>query len=83
MGPEWTVSDTGYSLEYWSQRDDIKVGALVFGGEDSFVRGGSLGKPIQRIDTAQGWLRREEGTVARPDSCLAGRGHVEGAGAVV
>lgn len=48
----------------------------------SFVRGGGLREPIQRIDNAQGWLQREEDIVVRPDSCLAGGGHVEGAGAV-
>jgi hypothetical protein len=40
------------------------------------VRGG-LREPIQRIDTTLGWLRREMDTVARPDSCLAGKGHID------
>jgi hypothetical protein len=44
---------------------------------------GDLREPIQRIYTTPGWLRREMDTVARPDSCLAGKGHVDRYGAVV
>jgi hypothetical protein len=44
---------------------------------------GGLREPIQRIYTTPGWLRREMDTVARPDSCLAGKGHVDRYGAVV
>jgi hypothetical protein len=49
-----------------------------------FVRGGgSLREPIQRVDTTLGWLQRGEDTVARPDSRLAGSGHMCGFGVVV
>lgn len=48
----------------------------------SFVREGGLREPIQRIDTAPGWLQREEDIVVRPDDCLASEGHVAGVDAV-
>lgn len=35
-----------------------------------------LREPIQRVDTTLGWLQRGESTVVRPDSRLAGGGHV-------
>jgi hypothetical protein len=45
--------------------------------------GGSLRKPRQPVDTTLGWLRRGVDTGERPDCGLAGRGHIEAAGAVV
>jgi len=51
-------------------------------GVGSFVVWGmACASPIQRIYTTLGWLQREMDTVARPDSCLAGKVHIDRYGA--
>ncbi len=49
----------------------------------AWLGGGSLREPRQRVNTTLGWLQRGEGTVVRPDSRLAGSGHMYGFGVVV